>query len=438
MKARIVLIFLSFFMGSIGSARAQDTLRLKVEDLFKLAESGSRLLKLSAIRIQEAETGADIAKNQLLPDIDVAVSAGYLSNVGVIGMGTMKSGFYDMPHFSNSYLVQASYLLFSGGSVRRDIEISELRSRIAGLNFEKDKMGIKLLMAGYYLDLYRLIRQRAVYERNIDQANLLLEKINTRLKAGILLKSDKIRSELLLEDMKLQLVRVSSRIRIVSNAMAETLSLPEGTIIEPDPTLPAVANSAVKLDNWTQTAVQTEPDIQINELNKQTAQKRQQQVRAAYLPQASLYASNGLARPYVYDIPAKDIYANNLNVGLRLNYSLGGLYKNKARMAAATQGLTAAVQQSELVMENTRKAVFNAYTLWVEAGQQLASEQKKLELATENYRRILNGYEQQVALITDMTDASNQKLETELQLTTAQTMQIMRYFELQKVTGQLN
>ena len=107
-------------------------------------------------------------------------------------------------------------------------------------------------------------------------------------------------------------------------------------------------------------------------------------------------------------------------------------------MAAATQGLTAAVQQSELVMENTRKAVFNAYTLWVEAGQQLVSEQKKLELATENYRRILNGYEQQVALITDMTDASNQKLETELQLTTAQTMQIMRYFELQKVTGQLN
>lgn len=419
-------------------SRAQDTLHLKVADLFNLAESNSRLLKLSAIRIQEAESNTDIAKNQLLPDIDVAVSAGYLSNVVVIGMGTMKSGFYDMPHFSNSYLVQASYLLFSGGSVRREIDISELRSRIVGLNFEKDKMGVKLLLAGYYLDLYRLIRQRAVYERNIDQANLLLEKINNRLKAGILLKSDKIRSELLLEDMKLQLVKFSSRIRIVSNAMAETLSLPQGTIIEPDTTLPAPADSVVMLDDWTQLALQAEPDIQINELGKQTAKKRQQQVRAAYLPQASLYVSNGLARPYVYDIPAKDIYANNLNVGLRLNYSLGGLYKNKARMAAATQGLTAAVQQSELVMENTRKAVFNAYTLWVEAGQQLASEQKKLELATENYRRILNGYEQQVTLITDMTDASNQKLETELLLTTAQTMQIMRYFELQKVTGQLN
>ena len=438
MKVRIVLIFLSFFICFTDGARAQDTLHLKVADLFNLAESNSRLLKLSAIRIQEAESNTDIAKNQRLPDIDVSVSAGYLSNVGVIGMSTMKSGFYDMPHFSNSYLVQASYLLFSGGSVRRDIDMAELRSRIAGLNFEKDKMGVKLLLAGYYMDLYRLIRQRAVYERNIDQANLLLEKINNRLKAGILLKSDKIRSELLLEDMKLQMVRVSNRIRIVGNAMAETLSLPEGTIIEPDPSLPAVVNSAVKLGDWTQAAVQTEPDIQINELNQQVAKKRKEQVRAAYLPQASLYASNGLARPFVYDIPAKDIYANNLNVGLRLNYSLGGLYKNKARMAAATQAVTAAVQQQEIALENTHKAVFNAYTLWIEAGQQLASEQKKLELATENYRRILNGYEQQVALITDMTDASNQKLETELQLTTAKTMQIMRYFELQKVTGQLN
>lgn len=60
-------------------SRAQDTLHLKVADLFNLAESNSRLLKLSAIRIQEAESNTDIAKNQLLPDIDVAVSAGYLS-----------------------------------------------------------------------------------------------------------------------------------------------------------------------------------------------------------------------------------------------------------------------------------------------------------------------------------------------------------------------
>lgn len=437
MKTRIELLILSTIFCVTNIAHGQDSLHITVKKLFELAENNSRQLKLDAIRIQDAQAVIDVSKNQRLPDIDMAVTAGYLTDVGVIGMGTMKTGFYDMPHFSNSYVLQASYLLFSGGRVGRDIEISELRGRVAGLNYEKNKMEVKLLLVGYYLDLFRLLGQQYVYKSNIDQASMLLEKIDNRMKAGIVLKSDKIRSELLLEEMKLQLVKVSNRIKVINNAMVEILVLPEGTIIEPDTILPENV-AEVRLYTAQQEALQNQPELEINRINTEVAGKRQQQIKAAYLPEATLYATNGLARPYVYDIPAKDIYANNLTVGVRLNYSLSGLYKNKARVDAATKGLQAATQYEQLAQENIRKAVFNAYTLWNEAGDQLSSEAKKLELATENYRRITNAYDQQVALITDITDASNQKLAAELQLTNAQAQRVMRYFELQKVTGQLN
>ncbi|WP_138485162.1 TolC family protein [Dyadobacter bucti] len=438
MKTRIALLILTTLLCVTNIGHGQDSLHITVKKLFELAENNSRQLKLDAIRIQDLQAGVEVAKNQRLPDVDMAVSAGYLTDVGVIGMGTMKTGFYDMPHFSNSYVLQASYLLFSGGRVERDIEISELRGRVAGLNYEKNKMEVKLLLVGYYLDLFRLLGQRNVYKSNINQASMLLEKIDNRMRAGIVLRSDKIRSELLLEEMKLQLVKVSNRIRIINNAMVEILVLPEGTIIEPDTILPENNVTELTLNTLQQVALQNQPELKINQLNTEMAEKRQQQIKAAYLPEASLYASNGLARPYVYDIPAKDIYANNLTVGVRLNYSLSGLYKNKARVDAATKGLQAATQYEQLAHENMRKAVFNAYTLWNEAGDQLSSEAKKLELATENYRRITNAYDQQVALITDITDASNQKLAAELQLTNAQAQRVMRYFELQKVTGQLN
>jgi outer membrane protein len=438
MKTRIALILLSIFFCVLNVAQGQDSLYLTVEKLFDLAESNSGQLKLDAIRIQDAEAGINVARNQRLPDVDLAVTAGYLTNVGVIGMGTMKTGFYDMPHFSNSYVLQASYLIFSGGRIWRDIEIAELRGRVAGLNYEKNKMEVKLLLAGYYLDLFRLLGQRNVYKSNIEQATMLLEKIDNRMKAGIVLRSDKIRSELLLEEMKLQLVKVGNRISIINNAMVETLGLPQGTIIQPDSILHENRNANITVNSMLEVALENEPELRINQLNIEMAQKRQQQMKAAYLPEASLYASNGIARPYVYDIPAKDIYANNLTIGVRLNYSLSGLYKNKARVDAATKGLQASAQYEQLAQENMRKAVFNAHTLWQEAGQQLISEKKKLELATENYRRISNAYDQQVALITDITDASNQKLAAELQLTAARAQQVMRYFELLKVTGQLN
>lgn len=373
-----------------------------------------------------------------MPDIDLSVAAGYLTNVGVIGLDAMKSGFYAMPHFTNSFVLQASYLLFSDGRVQGDIEIAKLQHQVAWLNLEKDRQEIKLLLAGYYLDLYRLTLQRKVYKQNITQAELMLEKINNRLNAGIALKSDKIRSELLLEDMKLQLLKLNNNILILNNAMLETLSLPVDMIIVLQIELDSNYTNVMQLEGMINKAFQTEPSLQISRLNITTAEKRQHQVKANYLPEAFLYLNNGLARPFVYDIPARDIYANNLNIGGKLNYSIGKLYKNKARMQSAKNDMEMAGEQAEIIKENSRKLVFNAYVRLNEANEQLASEAKKLELATENYRRIANSYDQQLALITDMTDASIQKLDAALRVATSKIAIIMRYYELQKVTGQLN
>jgi outer membrane protein TolC len=116
---------------------------------------------------------------------------------------------------------------------------------------------------------------------------------------------------------------------------------------------------------------------------------------------------------------------------------LDELYKNKERVHQADNRLEYAHEKEELAKEDLRKALFTAHTLYVEAQQALASEEKKIELATENYRRITNSYYQQVALITDLTDASNQKLTAELQMVAARSRIIMRYLELQKTAGLL-
>jgi outer membrane protein len=430
------LCFLGFILFSTIKGYTQDSLHLDFSKLSQLVASNSRALKLDAISEDISKSQTEILRNKRLPDATLSIAAGYLANVGVIGLSQMDDGFYPMPHFSNSYRLEANYTVYNGGKINREIDISALQQKISLLQTEKDMQGLKLLLSGYLIDLYTLRLQRKVYEKNIVQAETVLQKIKNQLKAGIALKSDQIRNELLVEEMKLQLLRVKNGISILNNVLAETLNLPLYSQIIPT-NISFIEESAVALDVWQQNALQDAPELQIKAIEGDIFKKEKQQTKSNILPRLSLYLENGLSRPYVYDIPAKDIYSNILSTGIRLTFPLDELYKNKEKVHQANNRLEYAREKEELAKEELRKALFTAYTLYKESQQALSSEEKKTELATENYRRISNSYYQQVALITDLTDASNQKLTAELQKVAARSKIVMRYLELKKTAGLL-
>lgn len=55
-----------------------------------------------------------------------------------------------------------------------------------------------------------------------------------------------------------------------------------------------------------------------------------------------------------------------------------------------------------------------AYTMHKQSFVELRTQQKSVELAQQNYQVVSNRYNNQLALITDMIDASNIKLNAEL------------------------
>lgn len=59
------------------------------------------------------------------------------------------------------------------------------------------------------------------------------------------------------------------------------------------------------------------------------------------------------------------------------------------------------------------------------------------ELATENYGVIENRYLNDLALITDMLDASNAKLSAELDVANARINVLFNYYRLMKAAGNL-
>jgi len=81
--------------------------------------------------------------------------------------------------------------------------------------------------------------------------------------------------------------------------------------------------------------------------------------------------------------------------------------------------------------------VKDAYVRYKESFTIRDTQMKSLELAQQNYQVVNNRYMNGLALITDMLDASNQKLQAELKLVNAEINILFNYYKLKKTVGTL-
>lgn len=95
-------------------------------------------------------------------------------------------------------------------------------------------------------------------------------------------------------------------------------------------------------------------------------------------------------------------------------------------------------QQSKAVAEeNLQNDVYQAYIDYEQSYVELDTKEKSLQLANENYGRVYDRYIEQLALITDMLDAFNMKLDAELGVADAKAEILYRQCKLKYTAGVL-
>lgn len=77
------------------------------------------------------------------------------------------------------------------------------------------------------------------------------------------------------------------------------------------------------------------------------------------------------------------------------------------------------------------------YVRYLEAYEELKTRQKSVELAERNYHTTSTRYSADMALITDMLDAANARLDAEQQLVNARINIIYYYYKLLFITGKI-
>ena len=414
---------------------AQMNKTLSLSEVFDLAVANSKLLKLSQAGIETAQAATRLTKTALSPSVDVSFSALYLGNAVVMDRDFTHAQTFQMPHLGNNFAIEASQVIFAGGAISTSIKKAKLEEQLAQLNHERNELDICFLVTGHYLDLYQLKNQREVFLKNIEQTELLINEIKSKESQGMALGSDVTRHELMLQNLKLALIEVDNNAKIINHQLVTTLGLPDDTRIVPDSSVLKLNIGNESAADLLQGAMTNLPELKSAALNKEIAAKSLQQAKADYYPQIALLAANNFNGPILVEVPTINSNLNYWYLGIGLRYNLASLYKTDKKLQMASKQQSIAQYTEELAKEHAQIAVHGAYTKFKESYEKLSVYETSSRLAQENYRIINNRYLSELVLISEMLDASNAKLNAELQVVNARLNVIYCYYKLQREIG---
>ncbi len=298
-----------FFLGFVCVSHAQPML-MTIEQLFELADKNSKDIQLHNLMINEADQAVKVAKNKLLPTIDAKAEFSYIGD-GVMTDRVFSNGIHaDMPHFGNSFVLKASQVVYSGGAISGNIERSKLEAVKARHEYDISRQDLRFLLLGYYLDLFQLNNQKIVYERNVEQTQILVKDMRVAYDQGTALKSDITRYELQLQNLQLGLTATKNKINVLNYKLATTLGLDSDAVILPDTTAHFNMTVERKMENdWMEESKFT-PQMELANTEIEICKNNERLVRADKLPKVSISVTNDFNGPILVEVPPLD---NNFN-----------------------------------------------------------------------------------------------------------------------------
>lgn len=418
---------------------ARETARrvLTIKEMFMLADQNSKSLKPSATRVEEAREGVKVAKNARLPEIDASLSFSYLGD-GRMTDRNFSNGFKaPMPHFGNNFAVEATQAVYAGGAISSGIALSQLQEEQATLALESSRDRVRFLLVGYYLELFQMQNRLRVYEKNIELTRQVLKDIEAKSGEGIVLKNDITRYELQLSNLCLTRTQIVNSIAIVNHNLTTTLGLPSDTEVVPDTALLQEILPVEDSETWREAALRLSPALRQQALAVEMSRHQDKIVKSERLPKVGLFAGNRFDGPIIIEVPPINKNFNYWYVGVGVKYNFAALYKTPQAVRRSRAAMRRTAEQYEDAREQTELAVKADHIRYLESYVELETQQKSVELANQNYGVVSNRYKNDMALITDMLDASNAKLAAELQLVNAQIGVIFNYYKLLYISGTL-
>lgn len=436
MKKKIFMM-MAIALATAVSTEAQTTRKMDINELFQLISENNKSIKASRTTVAAAQEGVKAAKSNRLPDVNAQLSASYIGNALMMDRDLSDWQNLASPHFGNQFVVDAQQTIYAGGAIDADIKMAELDVEQASLGMALNEQNQRFVALSQYLDLQKITHRQQVLESNIALTQKLIDNIREKHEQGVALKNDITRYELQMETLRLNLVKLQNTRSILNHQLCNTLGISNTEMIEPSDDAATTLFNKEGETHWQEAATAVNPQLQMAGVNEQMAKQQVKLAKSELLPKVAIVAQNNFNGPITFELPPVDKNLNIWYVGVGVQYSLSSLFKSNKKLSQARLQQQAATEQKAVAAEQLNNQVQAAYTNYLQSYIELETQQKSVQLAQENYQVVNDRYLNQLALITDMIDASNMKLDAELSEADARINIAYAYYKMKFIAGNL-
>ena len=415
---------------------AQTPRALDIQGLFGLIDSNNSSVHVSKSAIEAARHEVEASKSQLLPDINAQASASFLGNALLTDRDFGEVHGLHSPHFGNTFVVDARQTIYSGGALTAGIRMSELGLEKAGIASDLTVQQQHFLALSQYLDLEKIANREQVVKSNIDLTAKIISDIEARHRQGVALKNDITRYELQMQTLQLQLTKLRNQRAIVNHQLCNSLGIASTDSIIPTEHVAEQTFARDAEAQW-QAAAASSPALRMAHVDAQMAGQSERLAKSEILPKVAVVAQNNFNGPITFELPPVNKNLNIWYVGIGVSYQVSSLFKCNKKLRAAKVATREARERETVAQELINNQMQAAWTSYEQSYVELKTQQKSVELARQNFEVINDRYVNQLALVTDMIDASNMRLDAELAEVDARINIAYAYYKMKFIAGEL-
>ncbi len=433
-------------VGAAASLPVSKKENMTISQLFQKVEDNSKSLRTSLSGVEAAHLGIESAKSKKLPDLDASLSFSYIGNALITDRDFSNVHGLKSPHFGNNFAFQAQQVVYAGGAINAGIKLAELGKQQAEVGVKLTRQQIRFIALGQYLNLYKIDNRIKVYEKNIELTRQLIDDIKEKQTHGMALKNDITRYELQMESLKLGLTALRNNRSILNHQLCNTLGMNQDSQMNqgnqeiqiiPDATIADKTYGKEGEAYWQTAGTLNSPLLEQSNNAIRIAEQKEKIAKSDLLPKVAFVAANNFDGPILFELPPVDKNLNVWYVGVGVKYSLSSLFKSNKRIKQAAVETRQAKEAHAVQAEQLNNNVQAAYVQYQQTYVELETQRKSVELAQQNYDVMNARYLSQLALVTNMVDASNLKLNAELNEVDARINIVYAYYRMKYVAGEI-
>lgn len=421
---------------AIGTCVTAREVSMSVDMLLQRVAQCNKDVAASRSKHEYVKQGISVAESARLPQVTATLDLSYLGDGTILDRDFSNAMRDKLPHFGNTLDVTLYQPVYQGGAITAGIDLARLQTELAaiGVNQQVEASSIEALAC--YINLMKMRNLRRVYIENIALTQQLIDNMTERHNQGTAIKNDITRYELRLSTLRYELQTVDNSISVLNNNLVALLSLDPGDQLVPETI--DITPGAETEDYWQELTAGSSLELHAIDKSRQISEKSLKLDQASRLPSVGIVLGDHLTGPVTFEIPAINKNYNAWFAGLSVKYSLSSLWTTNKKEKQTRLEMAHIDSQRDAMSSALQRRVHEAYTAMVQARQMLETEKVNVRLANENYEVVSTRFDNDMALLTDMLDASISKLDSEVRLVNANINLMLAYYQLRFISGTLN